>query len=965
MSEAKPNADAEAAGNTETAAQPLAPAEPSLAALVFNWKTLAASLLCFAVWIGWVWRDNIIDRLASVDGMQDRIAITVASPTVHTRERLLNDRFEQVSWLDRELDLTNPPKASGPTPDPVAAATKAGSETPMDQNSFAAGPLSATSRLNSQLRYGAGDPRQLFEMMNGFRDVLRAERARAMLDDRHDVDNSTLDLFSFDATVMPRDNARGYAAVEVVLTREPGDLWENSEGRDAALKRHEEQTNTDLFDTYVGWLEKVRELQQIKFLSLTQALDRVELASDRSDYETTLRVAVCSKYLLMRSGHGDSEDVRRQACRKATLGATLYGRDKNGQGESASEVPRALAREAEGVMAEIDNALSRLTQQLNVSQPDSFRKATWPQVSNQLQPAVWSLVQQQRASRQEEKQRAKALQDAAGNIDAVMKSADDIAFECLNGSPDTPIGEVDVISPKFAQAAASTPFAQSQSIPKFHCFQIPRNASWRVLFNMSSRLDEAAKDGRALDFKAMDTVPPVSTNCLAAMLLEESLVRPTAEQPRNHGAALQDFFDIKVERVASGCSVSVQPKINTLRLPDKMENAPCDMKKLETPHSSKILCRLNQVLEGPGYGDQPLEQPATRAYGYSLSPRLRQNVEVKASQNDTAGIGSASAGFGLGSTHSLEYRGVEPEVVGFARPIPSVAERRILGARFGWLISPRPGREMTWSVPLEQAQLSAVVALPSWWRSALLQVCSRFVPYKALADVVTDKFWQRGRQCRVEMIRLPGSAADISRRLGMDVLTTPYMDQWSPGPPVLYAGNTGEPTHLLITGERLWRNTVVTLDGQKADRIEVLPDMVGITATFDCVHKPTSERTRSNWTPSQRAESKPATKSSTGDHLPATASRTGAGVTSMEAAPPPPDPLYTAYIVPVIVWTSEGHTHSQDATVVVRTDNTFRSCPAPGGRILGSPDLAPLTSHPATPLLTTENPQTTVQTDRR
>ena len=42
----------------------------------------------------------------------------------------------------------------------------------------------------------------------------------------------------------------------------------------------------------------------------------------------------------------------------------------------------------------------------------------------------------------------------------------------------------------------------------------------------------------------------------------------------------------------------------------------------------------------------------------------------------------------------------------------------------------------------------------------------------------------------------------------------------------------GQDFSLAIPGERLWRSTVVTLDGKKADRIEVMPDMKGILATF-------------------------------------------------------------------------------------------------------------------------------------
>ena len=43
---------------------------------------------------------------------------------------------------------------------------------------------------------------------------------------------------------------------------------------------------------------------------------------------------------------------------------------------------------------------------------------------------------------------------------------------------------------------------------------------------------------------------------------------------------------------------------------------------------------------------------------------------------------------------------------------------------------------------------------------------------------------------------------------------------------------------IVIPGSNLWRSTVVTLGGQKADLIEVLPDMSGIIARFSRVGLP-------------------------------------------------------------------------------------------------------------------------------
>jgi hypothetical protein len=41
-----------------------------------------------------------------------------------------------------------------------------------------------------------------------------------------------------------------------------------------------------------------------------------------------------------------------------------------------------------------------------------------------------------------------------------------------------------------------------------------------------------------------------------------------------------------------------------------------------------------------------------------------------------------------------------------------------------------------------------------------------------------------------------------------------------------------EPGSVIIRGSQLWRSTVVTLGGQQADEISVLPNMKGIIARF-------------------------------------------------------------------------------------------------------------------------------------
>ena len=285
------------------------PSRKTFGALLGGWPTLAFAVLFglgVFVWFQW---DGIVDRITSVEAMQRRVAISVGSPAVHTRERLLNDRYEQVAWLERELMQTNPVTPPVATKPDAASSSSPGQ--PLDAEASNR-TLSASNLVDLQTRYGFGDPRQAFEVMNGFRDLLRAERARAMLDDRHDIDNNTLDLLSFDTTVMPRsDVARGYAAIEALLTREPKDLLPGVAGLPGALKRFKEQRNTDLFDTYVGWLERARNLQRSNLKSLTQTLDTADIATSNGDYESILRVNACSELLRVSSAQQTTLGQRR------------------------------------------------------------------------------------------------------------------------------------------------------------------------------------------------------------------------------------------------------------------------------------------------------------------------------------------------------------------------------------------------------------------------------------------------------------------------------------------------------------------------------------------------------------------------------------------------------------------------------------------------------------------------------
>jgi hypothetical protein len=156
-------------------------------------------------------------------------------------------------------------------------------------------------------------------------------------------------------------------------------------------------------------------------------------------------------------------------------------------------------------------------------------------------------------------------------------------------------------------------------------------------------------------------------------------------------------------------------------------------------------------------------------------------------------------------------------------------------AEFGWIVAPETADASTRSLPVEERMLGALVAVPGWWRTVLLRVCTAGIAEDELPKVDDPAYWQVHGRCRVEALRLPGTGAELSRRFGIEVLTTPYVLTQQ-----TFELRAGNRARLLLEGGRLWRSTVVTLGGQRADQITVLPDMNAIVADFDCVETPPS-----------------------------------------------------------------------------------------------------------------------------
>lgn len=158
---------------------------------------------------------------------------------------------------------------------------------------------------------------------------------------------------------------------------------------------------------------------------------------------------------------------------------------------------------------------------------------------------------------------------------------------------------------------------------------------------------------------------------------------------------------------------------------------------------------------------------------------------------------------------------------------------------FGWIIQPRLTESTTSSEKIEYRQipghysLSAIISIPSWWRTLKVQVNKCWLSNPTLSTSNSSLCNQKDIPPAFS-IKVPGNTHDINQKLGFEVLKTPYIVPDDVGQKQeLEVGRNGV---VLLNGERLWRSTVIMLGSQKADSIEVLPDMKAVMATFKCVN---------------------------------------------------------------------------------------------------------------------------------
>ncbi len=243
-------------------------------------------------------------------------------------------------------------------------------------------------------------------------------------------------------------------------------------------------------------------------------------------------------------------------------------------------------------------------------------------------------------------------------------------------------------------------------------------------------------------------------------------------------------------------------------------------------------------------------------------------------------------------------------------------------AIFGWIVSP----ETLADGGVRNYPVSALISVPSWWRLAKIEIGACWVtiekasqlaeqPLRPIPDgdagepAAPDSRKKRlKRSCsdgsslswQGHIVKLPGDEFNVSHKLRIQVVDEPNLqgvgirsDAVTSDPKQQETVVAGRPANIVLLGDRLWRNPRVFLGSQLADSVQVLPDMTGLIAKFDCVDNPNQFNANSGLVDS-------------GADAGAFRQVNNGALQPMEGA---------IVTLPIRVWTSEGNTTALAVTV--------------------------------------------------
>jgi len=709
--------------------------------------------------------------------------IIVNSPTVYTRQRLVNDRLDQAHWLRSQLELTdNGPSDKFQKFQSIDQIRRVLSNTQVN--------LGASPSASPAEKAAADDlaveatTLALFRAKNTYREEVRSEITQTELDDRHDIRGNTIFRLTFDASVIAGTRRDSVAAIVIKLGHRP----------EGAINAKTAPYYDDYRILYDEWVRYFQETIPISLANIqnsvssrephprlrtlfTEFLTRRICQFVQNDSDLTKDPLPCKSDQLKAATKliSDYEDVRLEKLGKYK--DKVFDFTLKAYKQAGYVFP---------VSANDDTLLDglRYTARTNCAR------------DNKNEIALWELGIRLPQAQQETKQYQPSEQVASDriscpyydNLQAHMVSGAQLYEDVLSilGQNRREIAAGDFSS--YTKAAIQGLSDCEKDGCEVRPSQLRCFSADFIKANLNAFIDQNAEPKQRINhFLKFEIVGRELNDC---NILITGLPEVNKDQDGKTYLLLQEFAD-SLNHGTDAFAYSVTPKNLT-------ENI-----------STATDTRDALLFSATGKG---------RDIANLLRSRSEQNREIVA----------------------------HPIIVGYGSPSIVLGEGRELPAGirdidFGWIIAPRVRESGVFEQIDGQYPLTVFVSVPGWWRTVEMQVhtcwISRTADYKS-GQSIKNMCSNPDSESGMIAMRLPSSSPEISRKLGFDdVVQQPSLNTRQQQE--LVVGKHGS---LLLEGQRLWRSTEVTAGAQRADRITVLPNMGGIIADFKCVLPPAGLR---------------------------------------------------------------------------------------------------------------------------
>lgn len=798
--------------------------------------------------------------------------IFVDSPEVYTRERLVNDRYIQDAWLRDKLKELNTiaPTIQLETINSTIAALSAKGINTADVKKALEDALSSNTTIG---------PGREFRLHNAVRELVRQEIVENQLDDRHDFAGNTMFLLKFDTAVVPGANTSKNALIEVRITSP------------SQNQSTDDESNPDLewIEDYYRTIEK-QALSDSKFKWAWKLFD---------DWTRNLELRISTRSQAIYA-EILNPNITDQRSLDAFLDFLLSFQDQlklapfDECGSALSDLVGIHKRDSTGIMRKqaietlqcylIDaNGRKAIRPYLSIF---STKSAVEREVGEKITSRVYLSISSPGSGREN----SVGLAGAATFLFDGPFSYETQIIQDDNPRSPPQVKMVDPGAAGFAIEqrcyASIIPLAEKQREQVrsreviFNAVHFLQNGSTGYVLTQIPKIRRLLNDdvldstggALAIDQRVYNEVFHI--HLADGNLSGEPFVKqfndylksrmsdPTGLSSDNDRTKFNELYspiDAAIRNEKCGgllfhVPITYFDFVNRLTKPVPFSYAvlpkyEADIESIEFGSSRELALSnlLSSALSKVGLDQDLTAQIAS----FSASKQTRPRTTLIGFGYQEDPVNPVDAGAGSGGGYPSSRRGSEGVSLLWGDDRKEKAGALPV---FGWLIAPDRSIELAMDnlrfQPLQKS-LSALVSIPSWWTEITVHVETNWLGMDGIVEYPKCSDRKKAKRavvsgCYEYKISLPSDMQLLDELIVKTPSRGPSIDPLDV-PRTIYVQQC-RPARIAIPGNRLWRSATVTLGGQEAKRIVVMPNMRGIVAEFDRIEANESQPKLMIWT---------------------------------------------------------------------------------------------------------------------